>query len=345
MGDNHPDLVADSHRQGGWPRRDPTVAGLVRLLALALLVLAGCSSGGLTSPAEDLASRDETPESTFGYTIGLPPDGYELCAVTVPSALSLRSDETAILRVYGDATADDPYEGPLYGIAVFDSAPLDGLFVGQSTETTDATVDGVPALIGGGDSVQLAALPPDAARAIVWGLPDGRTAQVVVRNDADADLVAIAEAVSVDGATASIAPEALPVEPVDLGDLYLLEGRPQFRFSVDYQLRGDDGDLDDQLTLFGVAGDSASLEALRFRAAESRRVEIEGSIGIVADVGVDGDGPWLLRWMPEEGIILQMLSFRLGPDELVALEASVTKVGNEAWTGLVDELDPGVCAP
>ncbi len=325
------------HRHGGRTARD------LVMVVLALVVLAGCS-GGLTSPAEEANNDDDAaPVSEFGYTIGIPPEGYELCAVTVPSALSLRPAETASLRVYGDATADDPYEGPLYGIAIFDSAPLDDLFVDDTIESSEATVDGAPARIGGGDSVQLASLPPDAARAIVWNLPDGRTAQVVVRNDDDADLVAIAEAVTIDGAVASIDPAVLPIEAVDLGDLYLLEGRPQFRFSADYQLRDDDGDLDDQLTLFGVAGDADSLEALRFRAADSRRVDIEGGIGVVADVGVDGDGPWLLRWMPEDGLILQMLSFRLGPDELLALEESVTKVGNDAWPGLVEDLDPGTC--
>jgi hypothetical protein len=294
----------------------------------------------LTSPANDLASRDAAPESTFGYTIGLPPEGYELCAVSVPSALSVRSDETASLRVFADAEADDPYGGPLYGLAVFDAAPLDQLPLG---DTTPATVDGLDARLGAMDGFQLATLPAEAGQLLTWVLPEGPTVQLAVRNDDDADLVAIAEGVDIDGSVATIDPEALPVEPLDLGDLYLLLGRPQFRFSVDYQIRDADGDLTDQLTLLGVAGDMASMEATRFRSAESRRVEVEGSVGVVADIGVDGDGPWTLSWMPEEGIILQMLSFRLGPDELLALEASVTKVGNEAWTGLVDELDPGAC--
>lgn len=312
-----------------------------RLVALVFaLVLAGCSSGGLTSPADDLASRDETPASTFGYTIGLPPEGYELCAVTVPSALSVRSDESASLRVFADAEAPDPYAGPLYGVAVFDAAPLDRLPLG---DTTPAIVDGLDARLGAMDGFQLATLPAEAGQLLTWTLPEGPTVQLAVRNDADADLVAIAEGVDVDGTVATIDPAVLPVEPLDLGDLYLLVGRPQFLFSVDYQLRDGDGDLTDQLTLLGVTGDMASLEAGRFRAAESRRVDVDGGIGVVADIGIDGDGPWTLSWMPEEGVILQMLSFRLGPDELVALEASVTKVGNEAWTGLVDELDPGIC--
>ena len=193
------------------------------------------------------------------------------------------------------------------------------------------------------DGFELATLPAEAGQLLTWVLPEGPTVQLAVRNDDDADLVAIAEGVDVDGNVVTIDPAVLPVEPLDLGDLYLLVGRAQFRFSVDYQLRGADGDLTDQLTLLGVAGDMASLEAGRFRVAESRRVEVDGGLGVVSDIGVDGDGPWTLSWMPEEGIILQMLSLRLGPDELVALEASVTKVGNEAWTGLVDELDPGVC--
>lgn len=307
---------------------------------MALLLLGGCSSGGLTSPADDLASRTEAPESTFGYTIGLPPEGYELCAVSVPSALSIRSDESASLRVYADATAEDPYAGPLYGVAVFESRPVGELPLG---ETTAVRVGGVDAVLGAMDGFQLATLPAGAGRLLTWGLPDGRTAQLAVRNDDDADLVAIAEGVEIDGTVATIDPEVLPVEPLDLGDLYLLVGRAQFRFSVDYQLRGDDGDLTDQLTLLGVAGDMASLEASRFRAAESRRVEIDGGTGVVSDIGVDGDGPWTLSWMPEEGIVLQMLSFRLGPDELIGLEASVTKVGNDAWPGLVEDLDPGIC--
>ena len=321
------------HR-GAWRTQ-----GIAAVAVLA--VLAGCSSGGLTSPADDLASRDETtPSSTFGYTIGSPPDGYELCAVSVPTALSLRPDESASLRVYADAAADDPYGGPLYGVAVFASQPLDELPLG---DTTPVNVDGLDARLGTIDGLQLATLPAGAGRLLTWVLPDGRAVQLAVRNDDDADLVAIAEGVELDGTVATIDPAVLPVELVDLGDLYLLEGRPQFRFSVDYQDRADDGDLSDQLTILGVEGDMASLEAFRFRAAESRRVDIDGGVGVVADIGVDGDGPWVLSWMPEEDLILRMFSFRLDPDELLALEASVTKVGNEAWTGLVDELDPGVC--
>jgi hypothetical protein len=178
--------------------------------------------------------------------------------VSVPSALSLRSDESASLRVYADAAADDPYAGPLYGVAVFDAQPLDQLPLG---DTTPVTVDGLEARLGALDGFQLATLPAEAGRLVTWALPDGPTVQVAVRNDDDADLIAIAEAVELDGTVATIDSEALPVEPIDLGDLYLLLGRPQFRFSVDYQIRGEDGDLTDQLTLLGVAGDMASLEA------------------------------------------------------------------------------------
>ena len=80
---------------------------LARVVALALVV-GSCSSGG-----------GDSDESGFGYVLDEAPESYTLCSVNLPSGLSVTSGDDATLRVYGDGRLDDPYAGPLYGIASF----------------------------------------------------------------------------------------------------------------------------------------------------------------------------------------------------------------------------------
>lgn len=317
-----------------------------RLAAAAVaanLVVAACSSG-LETPAETLR-RDDPAVSTFGYVLDTLPDGYELCAISTPSALSLQSDTSASLEVYGDGTLADPYAGPLYGVARFEAERLAELPLG---DTTDTEVQGVPARLGGGDSLLIAALPTDAARVLTFqrdDAPGGRvTIQVIVRNDDSADIEALAAAVESGDDTATLPPEALPDGFVGLGDLYQLEGRPQFRFSLDHQAgAADDGSLEDQLTLLGTTGDAVSMEAFRFRASASERVSVGGAPGVAADIGSTGEGPFVVSWLADDGLILRVFSFVIAPPDLLPVAQSARRVDGAEWRDLLEEFEPGSC--
>jgi len=310
------------------------------VIAVAAIVVGAACSSGLETPADTLGDREET-DSPFGWVLDELPDDYALCAVTTPSPLSLESDAGATLHVYGNLALDDPYEGPLYAVALFPAGPITGLDLGA---TTEAEVDGDLAFVGGADGLQVATLPDDAGRVLTFSPVESIVAQVIVRNDADIDLVELAEGVVVGGGVATLAPEVLPPGFVDLGDLYQLEGRAQFRFSLDHQAVDETGALADQLTLLGSTGDAASMEAFRFRVPTSNRIDVGGVSGVTADLGVDGGGPWVVSWMPHEGLVLRVFSFRISPPELTAIAAAARRVEGSEWADLQDEFDPSVCA-
>lgn len=312
-----------------------SIAGFV---VLALL-LAACASG-LETPADTLNS-ETADDSTFGYVVDPPPAGYALCAITTPSALSLQADPGASLHVYGNDGLDDPYTGTLFGVALFAAGPLDELSLG-SVRSVD--VDGTPALIGTIDGLQVADLPAQAGRLISFRVDEERIVQLAVRGDDDADLTVLAASVVVVGDTATLPPAALPPNFTDLGDIYEQEGRAQFRFALDYQIRADgDGSLEDQLTLLGSSGDSTLAEAFRFRAATSERVEVSGSPGVSAEVGSSGNGPNVVSWLVDGSLILRLFSFSIPPDELLTVARRVRRVEGTEWADLRARLDPGNC--
>ena len=308
------------------------------MLAVALMV-AACSGDGLETPADTLA-REEVPESRSGFRLASEPEGYELCAVTTPSGLFIAPETEASLRVYGDGSLADPYTGPLVGAILLRGGPPEALELGT---TEPVEVAGTTGLLGGGDGFIGGVLPPDAGRVLTWQWDDERIVQVVVRNDATTDLVALADAVVVDDTEVRIDPSALPAGTIDLGDLYELEARPQFRFSLDYQRRGDDGTLLDQVTLLGAAGDEASMNAFRFRAADSSPVEINGSPGVVADIGVPGDSRNIATWLVDGELILRVFSLTLGQDDLVEIARSAVFVDEGDWADLREAFDPATC--
>ena len=279
-------------------------------------------------------------ESRTGFRLADAPEGYELCAVTTPSGLFIAPETEASLRVHGDAALADPYTGPLVGAILLRGGPPEALELG-TTEAVD--LGGTTGLLGGGDGFIGGVLPPEAGRVLTWQWDDERIVQVVVRNDTTTDLVALADAVVVEGTEVRIDTSVLPADTVDLGDLYELEARPQFRFSLGYQRRDDDGSLLDQVTLLGAAGDEASMNAFRFRAADSTPVEINGSPGVVADIGVPGDSRNIATWLVDGELILRVFSLTLGQDELVEIARSAVFVDEDDWAELRDAFDPATC--
>lgn len=270
-----------------------------------------------------------------------PPEGYVLCAITTPSALSLRPNPGASLHVYGSDSLDDPYSGPLFGVALFAAGPLDGLSLG-SVRSVD--VDGTPAVLGTIDGLQVANLPAEAGRLISFRVDEERIVQLAVRGDEEVDLVVLAAAVVVVGDVATLPSDALPPNFTDLGDVYEQERRTQFRFSLDYQIRTDgDGPLEDQLTLLGSNGDSALAEAYRFRAAASTRVDVNGSPGVVAEMGSSGDGPNVVSWLVDGTLILRLFSRSIPPEQLLTVARTVRRADGTEWADLRARLDPGNC--
>ncbi|MFV2038688.1 MAG: hypothetical protein ACC660_00425 [Acidimicrobiales bacterium] len=310
---------------------------LAGLTALALIA-AACTSG-LESPAETLRPGGDS-ESTFGYVVDPAPDGYALCAITTPSGLSIRPDASASLHVYADGSLDDPYSGPLYAVALFAAGSLDDLQLGDAEAVE---VSGAAGWLGTLDGLQLADLPADG-QLLTYRADAERIVQLAFRGDAPVDMVDLAASVLVDDNVATLAPEGLPPGFVDLGDVEQLEGSAQFLFSLDYQLRtGGDGELLDQLTLLGSAGDATLAEAFRFRAAVSERVDVNGFPGVVADVGSSGAGPYVVSWLVNDALLVRLFSRSIQPDDLLTVARGVRRIDGSEWDELRGDFDPGNC--
>lgn len=306
----------------------------------ALVVLVGCSGDSIETPADTLAA-DGQPDSPFGYVIDAVPAGYELCGVSVPSALSVEADSAASLHVYGDLTLDDPYAGVLYGVAVFPAGPIADLELGEAVEVT---VSGVDALLGGLDGLLIANLPAGEGHVLTYRADADRIVQIAVRGRDDVDLAELAAGVAVADDGATLDHSVLPEGYGDLGDVYQLEGQPQFLFSLDHQLRNvEDGALEDQLTLLGAAGDVASMEAFRFRALSSERIAVGSAAAVAANIGSDDTGPFVVSWMAEEDLILRVFSFDLDEQRLAAIAESARRVNGETWDDIRARYDPAVC--
>ena len=58
------------------------------------------------------------------------------------------------------------------------------------------------------------------------------------------------------------------------------------------------------------------MEAFRFRAARSERIDVQGRPGVAADVGRDGNGPYVVTWLADDDVVLRLFSFDLGTDRL-----------------------------
>jgi hypothetical protein len=303
---------------------------------LVALLAAACSGGGLETPSETL-QREEQPESTFGYLLDAAPEGYTLCAISTPSALSISSEPGASLHVYGDGSLDDPYEGVLIGVAMFEAAALVDLALGDAVAVELA---GGPPPRGVSPGRLVADHPAESGRVLTYQT-GAETIQVVVRGDEDIDLLALAESVRTDPSGAEIDAAGLPEGFVDLGDLYELDGRAQFRFAIDYQNRSSSGEIVDQVTLLGAAGDLVSMEAFRFRAAVSEVVDVSRARGVAATIGPGG--PSVVSWLAADELILRIFSFQIPPDELVELARSVRFVDGDEWDRLRDEFDPALC--
>jgi hypothetical protein len=290
--------------------------------ALGALLFAAC--GGDT---EDAAAD-------AGFALAEVPEGYVQCAVTVPGGLEIRNEDDAHLHVYADASLADPYDGPLIGVASFRALDLDALPLGDFTEVQ---VGAAPGRIGPISGFQLAQLPDDAGRVITWQEGE-RVIQVGGRGDVDDDtLLAAANGVRLDGRNAVIDLDALPGGFEDLGDVYTVESPEGFRFSVDYQRpEGDGVSIADQVTLLGSFGDEVAMEAFRFRAASSQRIDVNGRPGISADVSPDGKGPFLVTWLAQDNLVLRLFSFALEPEALVDVARSAELVTDDVWATLID---------
>jgi hypothetical protein len=196
--------------------------------------------------------------------------------------------------------------------------------------------------LGGLDGLVVAILPAEQGQTLTWRIDDERIVQLVVRGSTDVDLVSLAKSVEIDGGVAQLDVGGLPSGYVELGDVYQLEGQPQFLFALDYRPPESAADQD-QMTLLGASGGFASMEAFRFRAVTSERVEVNGQPGVAANIGTAEQPRQLVSWMADDGLILRVFSLEQSPDAVLAAANSAARVDGDEWDVLKDEFDLQNC--
>ena len=311
-----------------------------RVLAAALVaaaasgLLAGCGTNPFEPPQ---AGGDDRVEVWAPAEV---PEGYAICSIERRSGEAAAEDPARPhLEVYADVGLADPYTGPLVWVVAIEVG--DGLEELLDESTPDTTPAGRAVLVGPASEFQLARLPGEAGVVVTWRIGDGVAVQLAGRRVGRDELLAIADAVELDALVATLPLGALPEGFGSLGDVYELERRTDFLFGLDYRPEEIDGRVDDQLTVLGSTGDLAAMEAFRFRAATSERIEVQGHPGVAADVGEAGRGPFVVTWLAEDDLVLRLFSFDLGTDRLRAIAETVEPLGETE----VEKLATGVPNP
>jgi hypothetical protein len=314
---------------GGTPNRSwmPILAGVT---VTALVV------GGLAVLARDRSDSDAAADSVLPTVAEVPRLGLELDGWSVTYASSFEDLGTRgnrpDLSYYGDADSDDPFaDGDLLIAANPGADPSSRPPEAPGGETvelrgTEATVSSATDL----------GLPTDAT-SVTWyeSNVDGTATEIIVvsRSYDVARLIAIAEALTIDGDTVT------PGDNLELDRLAIAAGTPFDVFSG-----SDDGNLvgytnepsSDFVVISSTRGslDQAS-DVMSWWTGDVVAVEVDGRPGFLAtfDESMPDLGP-MVSWSPVDGVVTTLS--HLGTDDsldLVALAGTAYEIDDATWAG------------
>lgn len=251
------------------------------------------------------------------------------------------------ITIFGDASVSDPYDAPMIGLAV-------------STEEgfrDDATVRPVR-IRDHSDAVISDLTGPFGARLKRGGLviswSDGKQTVGVLgrgyRPEREAELIALADRVTVNGSRAHLPSADLPesymeVFDGDLGALSTLTIDPDFTYLV-IANKGE-------LTLDASVKNRAEAEAIRFLSDELRPTTLDGTRMLVGPiltvpqsrVPALGGVPSLVRWQVDEGVTFNLKtvghrpSSTLDLEQLKRLATTLRRQSRSEWEQTIRESD------
>ena len=322
--------MTSSHSPRPSPRWGRPRFSAVLALVVAVLVACGGGGGGAGGGSVVTGAVDErrlVPEEV--------PAVLQLCSVSdEPEDFPVEGGTHA--AVWGDASLDDPWAGPL---VMLSTSQADRLPVHDGAEAVG--------IRGGEGYVAPAALfqavsSAEYGHVATWFEQPGLVAEALVRGGSGDDARRLAEAVVFDGETPT-----LPVDHLGADTRALSTGPFPHPLAVDqlsswrsYWLNLDAGR---SLTVRGLLDVPDALDLLRFLAVSSEAVTVDGRSAMVYSAfGVD-TGPWGVAWAEPDGLVVQVSGLGFGRDEIVDIAASVTDVGPDRWQELMGQTED--CSP
>ncbi len=288
----------------------------------------------------DAAQPDAAPNQQRYAPLPTPAD-VTICTAAnqFPSpAVQLRSMKRfGEITIYGDTAFPDPYRFPMIGVAT----SREEQFVDDDSARPIALTgrpDAVISTMTGSFSIRL-----EGSQTISWSSGRQRIA-VLGRGygpDRTAELAAIAEQVTVDGAGPRVSLVALPVDFQARfhGPLMSVFGATPFSLGT-YSLSGNGASLQ----ISGAQIESGEADAIRFVAPELAPTTIGGQAvlsGSLAPANNRGTGsPTLTRWSVQEGLYVTILSLPSPSHAQPSLETLVRntrRLNRAEWEDLINQ--------
>jgi hypothetical protein len=298
-------------------------------LLLAVIGVVASACGGTSHGSGSPRSTRPPAERRLAPPLDTRIDGVTFCGT---SPFPEFPDEGASgMILYGDAGADDPYEGRMLGVLWNPADDENHAGDGEARPVTVRVVPGVAAPI----TVFQQVVHPDLGTVIAWTEGDhafGLYGRLWTMDMAD-ELVDIADALVDDQGEFRIPKEALPD-----GFAEVFSGSPAVAsialpssstYSVVYQ--GDDGSL---LSLWGTLMTEGAFEAFRFFTTKLGREEIAGHDALVGDAWTDA-GPAVVTWREPDGLVVRIVGVGASLETARAIAAGTRDLTDEEWDELV----------
>lgn len=338
----HLDLPPLGEQRPGRSWATPALAAA----GVAALVVAGFVVVGQLDGSDQGAADDVLPTPVEVPRLALADEpGWTISAAMSGDQANPRGGDRPTFDYYGAGDADDPF--------------ADGDLLIASFGVGD---DGEPRSSSDGDSVEVRGVAGTVADGPEAGLPSGTTSLEWTEHDVDGNrvdiilvsrafdgdgLVAVAEALTVDAAAATV----VPGTDLGLDRLVTANGTPfdAFRASTEGSLIGYEGaDATDFLVLSTGRGDlDREVVVLRWWMAEVNAVTVGGRPGYLTEPSPDltGTGRTLI-WAPADGIVANLTHFAADPTgdlaaDLVPLAERAVELDDAAWEALLAEFGTG----
>lgn len=322
--------------------RPAYIDGIRRLVvvASACLLLTAVACGGSSEKAVDPAGSP-SGDDEIRLVPAQAPDGLPLClALDRPPSES--PTPTKVPTIWGDGGLADPWTGPLVGIRVL---PDDDLPVHD--DAVEVTVQGVDGYVAPMPLFQ--AVSSEAwGHIVTWRDASGMVLEVAFRGATPAEVLRVAELVSVnEGSAPSLPPDSLaPVTEVIYQGVgvvpYPLSANGEW--SLSYRPKDLVGAEDPRLlTVSGLPGEPQDLQMLRFWAVTTQPLEVRGHEGWEYAAFDAASGPFGAAWQESPGLIVQVSGFGFDPGAIREIIGSLEEVDGDGWKATKDDAANAGC--
>jgi hypothetical protein len=258
------------------------------------------------------------------------PEGLRLCmAITWPE-LDLPVDDAVVL--YGRTGADDPYRGPMLGVA---SGREEGSYEGDG-EQSPVRVRGVQGSAAPIPVFQGVALE-ELGTVIAWREEDQEVGLFGRhwRLDRVDELVALADELRFVDGVFRFPDDSLPegYEEVFVGSSNDLSSlvTTDATYQVNLRGRGDQGAFVD---ISGHLASATDLEAFRFLTLETRRTRLGGREVVTGNAWGE-IGPVVVTWREPDGLVVRLIGLGIDLDAAQQLATATRELTRREWIDLV----------